>query len=144
MLSTRRRSCLYGQLLPSGVAATVVLLHRTPDGGAHFDWLLQRQGGGPLITFRLASRPDVPPPWTLSAERLADHREIYLTFQGTLSGERGDVVQIARGWCDVQVESQTELAAAVGFGGPAGALVGHAAPNGLWDLELRQPARATG
>jgi len=74
----------------------VLLLHHTPDGASHHDWMFQ-PGDDPeelLITFRLDERPDQGAgPWR--AERLDDHRPAYLDYQGPLSGQRGHVVRLA-------------------------------------------------
>lgn len=121
------------------MAGTVVLLHRTPDGGQHFDWLLQRPTGGPLITFRLDRRPDHPGHWPRSATRLPDHREIYLSFQGKLSGGRGAVSRVAEGECEVLVDQCDLLVVRVHVGAVAGELSGHSVGNSLWSLDL-QPA----
>ncbi len=119
------------------MAATVVLQHRTPDGREHFDWLLQRPCGGPLITFRLEERPDHPGAWPRSATRLADHREAYLTFEGALSGGRGEVSRVAQGDCEVRVDDANHLLARVRLGAASGELSGHSVGNSMWRLELQ-------
>jgi hypothetical protein len=128
------------------VALTVLLLHRTPDpapgGGHHFDWMFQRPGGGPLITFRLASRPTPAGPWPLRAERLADHREAFLTFEGPLTGDRGSVERIDSGNCELTIDTDAELSARIRLGPLAGELVGQAIGNSLWLLDFH-PASMT-
>ena len=80
---------------------TVVLRHETPDGGFHFDWMLEppSPSGQPakmLITFRLSSRPDLAP-GPVAAERLPDHRSDFLEYEGELTRDRGRVFRVARG-----------------------------------------------
>lgn len=79
---------------------TVQLLHTLPDGFSHVDWMIATDGTGtsPLVTFRL------PGPLATLCEssgvdviRLPDHRAIYLTYEGELSGGRGWVRRIASG-----------------------------------------------
>lgn len=73
---------------------TAQLLHELPDGTHHIDWMIGRDGQGrqPLITFRLPSRLDqVAPGESLALERIADHRPAYLSYEGPISGGRGNV-----------------------------------------------------
>lgn len=82
---------------------SVMLLHETPGGGSHIDWMIQLDSGA-LMTFRVDQRPDIEPGITPNVEmigfdatRLADHREIYLRFEGELAGGRGRVSRVAAG-----------------------------------------------
>lgn len=82
----------------------VLLRHDTPDGGAHFDWLLARDGddagagAGPCLTFRVRERIDRPAPGgAFDAERAPDHRPFYLHHEGEVSGGRGVVTRVAAG-----------------------------------------------
>lgn len=74
----------------------------------HFDWLIETPyppGTTPtdddrtLLCFRCAQRPDIliarGEPFT--AERLADHRRLYLHYEGELSDNRGTVKRVAKG-----------------------------------------------
>ena len=79
---------------------TVQLLHELPDGAAHVDWLLGQDPDGeqPLITFRLPRRVDeLRAGETMEAQRIADHRPAYLTYEGAVSGGRGTVRRLRRG-----------------------------------------------
>lgn len=124
--------------------ATVVLVHRLPDGSEHFDWLLQRPTGGPLITFRLTSRPDLAPPWNLAAERLPDHRDAYLTYEGELSANRGHVARVARGECRITLDRPDLLRAAIRFAAASGELMAMPSGNSLWELILRPTSADSG
>jgi hypothetical protein len=79
----------------------VVLRHQTPDGSAHLDWMLATTDDLPdpdvrsLVTFRTPVIPGQAD--AFDAERIPDHRVHYLTYEGPLSGGRGDVRRIAAG-----------------------------------------------
>jgi len=80
--------------------STVVLLHRCPDGSAHFDWLLRLlpEQERALLSLRTTQRPDqLTPGQCISAELLPPHRTIYLTYEGPLTGNRGEVERVAEG-----------------------------------------------
>lgn len=80
---------------------TVVLRHETKRD-AHFDWLLEdpraEAESGKLATFRAATPPAT---WSvrhpLIVERLADHRRVYLHYQGPISDGRGWVRRVDTG-----------------------------------------------
>ncbi len=82
---------------------TVVLRHETHDGG-HYDWLV----GDPALVGDASARlwtvrTDVPPTaWraagTWPLVRIGHHRRAYLNLQGPISGGRGEVRRIDRGW----------------------------------------------
>jgi len=84
----------------------VLLRHDTPDGRWHYDWMMEpaspREGG--LITFRVLVRPDDPHVSGFAAERLPDHRAVYLDYQGPISGGRGEVSRVTEGECQVVVD----------------------------------------
>lgn len=86
----------------------VILRHQLPDGSHHFDWLVQGPQRIPappspedrcLIAFRTAVRPDEAALTGASfeAERLQDHRRLYLDFEGQLTDNRGTVQRLATG-----------------------------------------------
>lgn len=77
----------------------VVLLHTTPDGGHHFDWMVEQPTPGiehRLITWKCGRSP-AEPGWDGRCERIAMHRSAYLEFEGRLSGNRGEVRRVASG-----------------------------------------------
>jgi hypothetical protein len=81
------------------------VLHHTGHGPPHYDVLFERSPGGrALLTFR-------SPAWPITAEtqleRLADHRSIYLEYEGPVSGGRGEVRAVARGTCDVSYDGRS-------------------------------------
>ncbi|MBX9737334.1 MAG: hypothetical protein K2X32_10455 [Phycisphaerales bacterium] len=90
----------------------VLLVHELDDGTRHFDWLIQRPqalaaAGGPivplnpdareLLSFRVAERMDGARASKFAATKMDNHRNLYLTYSGPISGGRGSVRQVARG-----------------------------------------------
>src|SRR3954464_2218415 len=74
----------------------VVLLHQTPAcyaRGSHFDLMLENDGV--LLTWAMAELPT--PVSAVAAERLPDHRLMYLDHEGPVAGDRGNVERIDRG-----------------------------------------------
>ena len=105
-----------------GLAVMVLLRHVLPDGTSHFDWLLERPGRpeADLVAFRVAERVDQlgPDCGGFDALRLADHRRVYLTYEGPISGGRGSVTRLAEGRCDLR-EGPDGIRVALSFGGVA-------------------------
>jgi hypothetical protein len=68
----------------------VLLRHETPPGysrGSHWDLMFEQAGA--LRTWALDELPvdDL----SVAAEQLADHRLVYLDYEGPVSGNRGEV-----------------------------------------------------
>ncbi len=79
---------------------TVQLRHEQLDGSWHVDWMLDLdpQAEADLVTFRLSRRIDeLEAGESLPAERIADHRRAYLTYEGPISGNRGHVERLSAG-----------------------------------------------
>ena len=92
------------------MAPMVLLRHETPDGGHHFDWMLSRADtDSPLVTFRATDRIDLEWRDSMTLERIADHRQEYLRFEGELAGGRGSVARLAQGQCDILEDSSTRF-----------------------------------
>ncbi|MCS6976772.1 MAG: hypothetical protein NZM31_07140 [Gemmatales bacterium] len=86
----------------------VLLYHDWPPD-SHYDLMLQ--DGGRLLTWRL---PEVPRSGVeLTAERIADHRLIYLDYQGPISGNRGSVRRLDRGAYERLLWKDHEIVVAV-------------------------------
>ena len=84
----------------------VLLRHDTADGRSHYDWLIDPGDGGRLISFRLDERLDAID-GRVEADRMVDHRRLYLAYEGEISGGRGRVEQVARGtWTSCEVEPE--------------------------------------
>ena len=83
-----------------GTSATLryAVLHHTGHGPPHYDLLFETSPGSPLLTFR-------SPVWPVTGEvqlaQLADHRPMYLDYEGPVSGGRGEVRAVARGTCEL-------------------------------------------
>lgn len=97
---------------PDSFNPMVLLRHELPGGLWHFDWMLARgpvgecRVAGPLLTFRVSQHPDDPVGSALDAERLPDHRAMYLTYEGEISGGRGNVIRVASGRCQIVEECE--------------------------------------
>jgi hypothetical protein len=80
------------------------VLHHAGAGGAgaegadepHYDFLFDTTDTSSLVTFRLPDWP-LAPGSTHAALKLRDHRRIYLTYEGQISGDRGHVSRVAEG-----------------------------------------------
>jgi len=92
--------------LEPAVLRMALLLHTLVDGTSHVDWLIegpQRIPAPPspedrcLITFRMPARMDEPPLANFEAERIEDHRRLYLDFEGPVAGDRGTVTRLTVG-----------------------------------------------
>ncbi|USN97883.1 MAG: hypothetical protein H6810_06710 [Phycisphaeraceae bacterium] len=89
---------------------SVLLEHATSDGGMHLDWLIERPGTDAehrLITFRCEHDPTDCAEWM--GERLADHRAVYLDFEGPISGGRGTVHRIWSKACRVLIATADRI-----------------------------------
>jgi len=62
----------------------------------HWDLLVETPGQESLPTWRLAQNP-LEARGDLAAERVKDHRRLYLDFEGEVSGGRGVVRRLDRG-----------------------------------------------
>jgi len=82
----------------------VVLLHETPadyERGTHFDLMLEKEEV--LLTWALDRLPTAGS--SVEAERLPDHRLMYLDYEGPVSGDRGNVRRVDAGdftWIEQQ------------------------------------------
>jgi len=72
------------------------VLHHTGYGPEHYDLLIETSPEAPLATWRLSRWPPIVP---MPATRQADHRRIYLDYQGPIPGNRGCVTRISGGTC---------------------------------------------
>lgn len=73
--------------LPNIMPRFAILTHDHPT--LHWDFLLEQ--GDSCRTWRLLSSPDSP--GDIPAEEIAEHRLMYLDYEGPVSGNRGTVTQ---------------------------------------------------
>jgi hypothetical protein len=85
----------------------VIQQHRTRDA-VHYDLMLDRGDGGRLATWSLAAMPPAAGA-SCPAKRLADHRRVYLTYEGPLSGDRGEVHIAAAGTWALEADAPDRL-----------------------------------
>ncbi len=91
----------------SGRKRFAVLWHRTPPGYPrpdHWDLLLEQPEG--LWTWALPTPPERGP---AQAQRLPDHRLVYLDYEGPLSGDRGTVTRWDQGEYELLAASEERL-----------------------------------
>jgi hypothetical protein len=80
----------------------VILHHRLPPDlvrADHYDLMLE-DGVTELLTWAL---PELPSGAAQQAEQLPPHRRDYLTYEGPISNNRGEVTRVAAGkfeWCE--------------------------------------------
>ena len=74
------------------------ILHHTGIPSPHFDLLIETGPDALLLTFRLEHWP-ITAPAPADITRQADHRRVYLEYEGPISGNRGEVRRIASGEC---------------------------------------------
>lgn len=86
------------------MARFVVLRHDCPRG-LHWDFMLAAAGA--LRTWALALEPTGS--FTCWAERLPDHRPVYLDYEGEISGGRGRVTRYDLGEYQLRKEDAQEL-----------------------------------
>ena len=82
---------------PNAMVRYVVLHHRRlSSGNSHFDWMFEN--GESLLTWATDSLPSRTSASSVPANKLPDHRALYLTYEGPLSDDRGDVSQVEKGY----------------------------------------------
>jgi len=84
-----------------------ILYHTLPPNSArqsHWDFLVE--AGETLWTWALEQEPHTA---TQAAQRLADHRRLYLDYEGPLSDNRGEVRRWDTGTCEIEHESSEKL-----------------------------------
>lgn len=87
------------------------VLHHTGAEPAHFDLLIAVPGEERLRTWRIDNPPESWPqtaesPQPIVARRIADHRQIYLSYEGEISAGRGSVRRVAQGTAELISRSE--------------------------------------
>ncbi len=81
----------------------VIHVH-TGDGRLHYDLMLPH--GQSLATWQLATPPgELEEGQEIPAKRLPDHRSVYLTYEGPISGGRGQVEILDKGTFELLTEA---------------------------------------
>jgi hypothetical protein len=80
---------------PTAVSPRFVILHHASGRGEHWDLMLEQ--GEVLRTWQLARSPVGCTDWPIPARPIGDHRKHYLTYEGPVSRDRGDVWRVASG-----------------------------------------------
>jgi hypothetical protein len=83
------------ELPPVGQSVPFALLHHTGYGEEHYDLLVQIPSQERVLAWRLSALPQSTPGGV--AVRIADHRAIYLSYEGPVSGDRGQVRRVTEG-----------------------------------------------
>jgi hypothetical protein len=78
----------------------VVVLHHLGVDEPHFDLMVEPAPGKPLLTWRCLQWP---PTGQMPLTRLRDHRNQYLTYEGPVAGDRGQVTRIYEGRCSARI-----------------------------------------
>ncbi len=90
-------------MLRVGMELKFVILHHTGAGalgGPHFDLLIEVDGMDRLMAWRVRVAPSDwagIPDGEIGAVRIADHRRLYMTYEGEISADRGRVRRVAEG-----------------------------------------------
>ncbi|MCH5374677.1 MAG: hypothetical protein JJ992_11935 [Planctomycetes bacterium] len=86
----------------------VILLHQTPpDSLRPTHWDLMLENGNVLRTWALADTPQAGD--AIRADALPDHRLAYLTYEGPVSGDRGQVTRWDHGEFQWTRQAEDEL-----------------------------------
>lgn len=93
----------------------VLLEHTPPAEAAHLDLMLEADSDSEhrLVTFRLAHAAALEPGQVLEAQRLRNHRAVYLDFEGDVQPGRGRVCRLQRGGCEVLEDSPFRVEARI-------------------------------
>jgi len=107
--------------------------------GDHYDLMLSPPGAGWLWTWAIPVNPVRQElPLECGAERLSDHRRIYLDYQGLISDERGHVQQAAKGTCEILAWSEQQVKARLWLDEATGHeesfLISLTRQSGIWHL----------
>lgn len=109
-----------------------VVIHHTDIDEPHFDLMFETLPGSMLATWRSERWPiELVTPVT----RLRDHRRIYLTYEGDLSGQRGAVSRIAQGHCEVEVGENSVWTIHILTGAPPQSLIFRQIDGERWEAE---------
>lgn len=110
----------------------VILYHRL-KASEHWDLMLEQ--GEILLTWQLERDPTGPSPFPIPARRIGDHRKAYLTYEGPISGDRGEVRRVDAGTLDFDSTTADRVVFTLAGGRLRGRFV-LAIENGDWTLQV--------
>ena len=85
----------------------VVLRHEMPQRPLHWDFMLESSDA--LRTWALDAEPAVG--LSITSEALADHRAVYLDYEGPISGDRGHVTRWDWGSYEMLIDGDNQIVA---------------------------------
>ena len=92
-----------------GMPFGFVALHHTGIETEHWDLMIDVHGREGLISWRIMSEPSGWQQEDVIAERISAHRRAYLTYEGPVSGNRGEVKRVREGAGRVLRTSPTHI-----------------------------------
>jgi hypothetical protein len=75
------------------------ILHHQDRAGEHWDFLIEQPAA--LATWKFPGDPTAPGALPAEGRRIADHRKVYLDYEGPVRGDRGHVRRVDGGACDI-------------------------------------------
>ena len=84
-----------------------VVQHHVLREGEHWDLMLEK--GEVLLTWQLADPPEQAARRVVPATRIGDHRPVYLTYEGPVSDDRGEVHIVDRGTYECVARSESTM-----------------------------------
>ena len=117
-----------------------LLEHKTPDGNVHWDFLLEVAGQERLATWRLADNP-LTASGDIAAEKLPDHRRIYLEYEGPLTQNRGKVRRLDRGNAEVHAFTDENALAELAGEKLRGQATLRTSDSGMWTFIFNPTSR---
>lgn len=86
---------------PTHSSLQYAVLHHWGIPSPHYDLLIESAPKAPLSTWQLSHWPITS---ATDARRLPDHRQIYLSYEGPVFNNRGQVRRIALGHCRILLQ----------------------------------------
>jgi hypothetical protein len=117
----------------------VILRHVMPEGSvrpSHFDLMLEDAGA--LLTWSLEDLPTLETP--RPALELPPHRLSYLSYEGPVSNNRGDVSKVAKGSIEWLKRNPDRLELAIDDGQWKGQLILERIDREQWTVVLQEDA----
>jgi hypothetical protein len=113
-----------------------VILRHTGTEEDHYDFMLEREGT--LKTWRLNSLD-----WPQEGIESADHRLMYLDYEGPVSGRRGDVRRVEQGTYEEARWDRDAIQVSLRGGSGARELRFERLPDGRWRITPAAPGRGS-